>query len=87
MSFFKSMGRSVRPKGNSPRSGIPDEYAGTQDAANTGIVGQPVGKPLYLCNPFVRSTLIKGNYKTIVVLPKYVDRREWVAVNRMYIEF
>jgi len=39
------------------------------------------GRPLYLCNPFVNSALVKGNFKTIVVLPKYVDIMEWVAVN------
>ena len=38
-------------------------------------------KPLYLCNPFVKAALVKGNFKTIVVLPKYVDVMEWVAVN------
>lgn len=41
-------------------------------------------KPLYLCNPFVRSALIKGSFKTIVVLPKYVDHKEWIAVNCEY---
>jgi MOB kinase activator 1 len=43
-------------------------------------------KPLYLCNPFVRSALIKGSFKTIVVLPKYVDQKEWVSVNRECLE-
>lgn len=38
-------------------------------------------KPLYLCSPFVESALVKGNFKTIVMLPKYVDIMEWVAVN------
>jgi len=38
-------------------------------------------KPLYLCSPFVDAALVKGNFKTIVVLPKYVDVLEWVAVN------
>lgn len=39
------------------------------------------GKPLYLCQPFVQAGLLKGNFKNIVALPKYVDMREWVAVN------
>jgi MOB kinase activator 1 len=39
------------------------------------------GKPLYLCAPFVDAALVKGNYKTIVMLPKYVDVMEWVAKN------
>jgi hypothetical protein len=42
-------------------------------------------KPLYLCSPFVEAALVKGNFKTIVVLPKYVDIMEWVAVNGMSI--
>lgn len=41
----------------------------------------PPRKPLYLCSPFVEAALVKGNFKTIVMLPKYVDIMEWVAVN------
>jgi len=41
----------------------------------------PHQKPLYLCSPFVEAALVKGNFKTIVMLPKYVDVMEWVAVN------
>ncbi|KAG8931891.1 Maintenance of ploidy protein mob2 [Tulasnella sp. 419] len=40
-----------------------------------------VEKPLYLCQPFVRAALVTGKFKSIVVLPKYVDVNEWVAVN------
>ncbi|TRM64095.1 Mob1/phocein [Schizophyllum amplum] len=43
--------------------------------------GAPDGKPLYLCSPFVEAALVKGNFKTIVMLPKYVDIMEWVAMN------
>lgn len=39
------------------------------------------GRPLYLCQPFVRAALVTGKFKTIVVLPKYVDVNEWVAIN------
>jgi Mob1/phocein family len=42
---------------------------------------QGTQKPLYLCSPFVEAALVKGNFKTIVMLPKYVDIMEWVAVN------
>jgi len=42
---------------------------------------QGIQKPLYLCKPFVEAALVKGNFKTIVMLPKYVDIMEWVAVN------
>ncbi|KIY46671.1 hypothetical protein FISHEDRAFT_46879 [Fistulina hepatica ATCC 64428] len=41
----------------------------------------PPPKPLYLCSPFVEAALVKGNFKTIVMLPKYVDIMEWVAAN------
>lgn len=43
--------------------------------------GAAVQKPLYLCSPFSEAALVKGNFKTIVMLPKYVDVMEWVAVN------
>ena len=46
-----------------------------------------VAKPLYLCSPFVEAALVKGNFKTIVMLPKYVDIMEWVAVNSMFVFF
>lgn len=39
------------------------------------------GKPLYLCQPFIRAALVTGKYKSIIVLPKYVDINEWVAIN------
>lgn len=37
--------------------------------------------PLYLSKPFVSAALVKGNFKTIVMLPKWVDVNEWVAIN------
>ncbi|GAA6060009.1 hypothetical protein JCM10212_001167 [Sporobolomyces blumeae] len=43
--------------------------------------GQQAADRLYLCLPFVKAALVKGNFKTIVALPKYVDVNEWVAVN------
>ena len=49
---------------------VPD----AQESANT----QP---PLFLCEPFVKTALVKGSYKTIVQLPKYVEFREWIALN------
>jgi hypothetical protein len=41
----------------------------------------PNNKPLFLCNPFVSNMLVKGSFKTIVELPKYVDANEWLAFN------
>jgi len=53
------------------------------DSSNGSGPPSPVSpnKPLYLCSPFVEAALVKGNFKTIVMLPKYVDIMEWVAVN------
>ncbi|KAG8936700.1 Maintenance of ploidy protein mob2 [Tulasnella sp. 408] len=46
------------------------------------------GRPLYLCQPFIRAALVTGKFKNIVVLPKYVDVNEWVAINTpTYIDF
>jgi len=49
--------------------------------ASPSAPGPGIQKPLYLCSPFVEAALVKGNFKTIVMLPKYVDIMEWVAVN------
>jgi MOB kinase activator 1 len=75
------MGRGSRPKKSPTMPSMP--YGGDTPMGST-FSGTTLGagnKPLYLCNPFVRSALIKGSFKTIVVLPKYVDHKEWVAVN------
>ncbi|OBA23390.1 hypothetical protein METBIDRAFT_9661 [Metschnikowia bicuspidata var. bicuspidata NRRL YB-4993] len=37
--------------------------------------------PLFLCQPFVNTALVKGSFKTIVQLPKYVDYGEWLSLN------
>lgn len=37
-------------------------------------------KPLFMCQPFVRQSLVTGNFKTIVQLPNYVDTNEWLAL-------
>ncbi|WFD32458.1 Maintenance of ploidy protein mob2 [Malassezia sp. CBS 17886] len=72
------MGRSTRPKAK----GGPGALGGDQAAAASPLATISMqGKPLYLCQPFVRSTLIKGSFKTIVALPKYVHPYEWVAMN------
>lgn len=52
-----------------------------QQSVPSSPIGSAPTKPLYLCSPFVEAALVKGNFKTIVMLPKYVDIMEWVAVN------
>lgn len=52
------------------------------------ITSTPISEPrietqqiMFLSEPFVRTALVKGSFKTIVQLPKYVDLGEWVALN------
>lgn len=73
------MGRNGRQK----RRGMPGAENDPQGALaesmnDTHLAAQ---KPLYLCQPFVRSALIKGSFRTIVALPKYVHPYEWIAMN------
>ncbi|CAN3359253.1 CBK1 kinase activator protein Mob2p [Diutina catenulata] len=50
--------------------------------ANTTITSSGSEEPmLFLCEPFVKTALVKGSFKTIVQLPKYVDAGEWLALN------
>jgi MOB kinase activator 1 len=39
---------------------------------------------LYLYRPFVNAALVNGNFKTIVMLPKFVSVNEWVAINSQF---
>ncbi|CCX33956.1 Mob1/phocein [Pyronema domesticum] len=48
---------------------------------NSPGASRVAAKPLFLCKPFVTSQLVKGSFSTIVVLPKYVDHGEWLALN------
>lgn len=48
---------------------------------NSPTGARVAAKPLFLCKPFVTSQLVKGSFSTIVVLPKYVDQGEWLALN------
>ncbi|KAF7964832.1 hypothetical protein HWV62_40164 [Athelia sp. TMB] len=86
MSFFNSIGRSMSRQPRGPkRSPTPTSATFPPDMPPPPVPPSPTGsassKPLYLCSPFVESALVKGNFKTIVMLPKYVDIMEWVAVN------
>jgi len=56
----------------------PSTYAMNQ---TPNVTGGPDGKPLFLCQPFVRAALVTGKFKSIVILPSYVDVNEWVAIN------
>ncbi|KAK0504134.1 Mob1/phocein [Armillaria luteobubalina] len=80
MSFFGNKNRAPsRPKRSpTPNSGTLSRTNSRGSASNEEGA---ISKPLYLCSPFADSALVKGNFKTIVMLPKYVDITEWVAVN------
>ncbi|PFH49944.1 hypothetical protein AMATHDRAFT_146460 [Amanita thiersii Skay4041] len=86
MSFFNSIGRTMTRAQRAPkRSPTPTSTTlspteSLPSPALTSPITQP-HKPLFLCSPFVEAALVKGNFKTIVMLPKYVDIMEWVAVN------
>ncbi|GME99958.1 unnamed protein product [Ambrosiozyma monospora] len=42
---------------------------------------EPLKPPLFMCEPFIKTALVKGSYKAIVQLPKYVEESEWLALN------
>lgn len=88
------MGRSSRPKKSPthpnmptfdpssigiPSSGYPRSPTSPSTSSALGLGSN--GKPLYLCQPFVGASLVKGSLKTISSVPKYVDPKEWIAVN------
>jgi len=83
MSFFNSLGRSMTRAPRPPkRSTTPTSSTFPSTESLPGTPTTPsIPKPLYLCSPFVEAALVKGNFKHIVMLPKYADVMEWVAVN------
>ncbi|CAO3651326.1 unnamed protein product [Cunninghamella blakesleeana] len=50
-------------------------------SANSSTASLANSKPLFLCQPYVTHMIVKGNFKTIIELPKYVDVNEWLAYN------
>ncbi|SPO21530.1 related to MOB2 - required for maintenance in ploidy [Ustilago trichophora] len=89
------MGRSSRPKKSPTHPNMPTFDPSSIGNASSGYPRSPTspsssssalglgsnGKPLYLCQPFVGASLVKGSLKTISSVPKYVDPKEWIAVN------
>ncbi|KAJ7131684.1 Mob1/phocein [Mycena crocata] len=81
MAFF-NRNRNAPPR--SKRSPTPTGTLGRKDSMGSeppSPGGNSGPKPLYLSRPFADAALVKGNFKTIVMQPKYVDVNEWVAVN------
>jgi len=94
MSFLNSLGRMGRnpTRGGPPKRSPSQGPAQTPTSASfydpaapplptSTVPTGPKQLPLYMCQPFVKAALVKGNFKTIVMLPKYTDVNEWVAVN------
>lgn len=67
---------SPTKKSRTYRARLPQRGAST-DTLTNGT--EPL--PLFLCEPYVKTALVKGSFKTIVQLPKYVDYGEWLALN------
>ncbi|SCU79130.1 LAME_0A07360g1_1 [Lachancea meyersii CBS 8951] len=65
---------------NSSSNGQNQTYH-TNGSSPTTREGAKSQQALFLSEPFVRTALVKGSFKTIVQLPKYVDLGEWVALN------
>ncbi|RCK56669.1 CBK1 kinase activator protein MOB2 [Candida viswanathii] len=62
----------------SEQSMLPLKRSTVQTVSSNATSAEP---PLFLCEPYVKSALVKGSFKTIVQLPKYVDSFEWLALN------
>ena len=80
MSLFSNKGKPQSRK----VSPTPSGSLSRSNSANARSSDDQPDRPLYLCSPFADAALVKGNFKTIVMLPKYVDIMEWVAVNSEY---
>ncbi|CCK70572.1 Mob2p KNAG_0E03130 [Huiozyma naganishii CBS 8797] len=83
-----SVGNSSSPTRNgnvyssSHNSGSKISLRRTQSPRRHNGTPQPNSlQAMFLSEPFVRTALVKGSFKTIVQLPKYVDAGEWVALN------
>lgn len=82
--------RSAQVSSRSPGGQVPPPLtqmslqATLQTMPQTQVATKPVKEeavPLFLCDPFVKAALVKGLFRTIIQLPKYVDIGEWLALN------
>lgn len=69
------------PSSSGGGSPAPSQNSGFAPPPNQQAVSRQTMRPLMLCQPFCKASLLKGSFKTIVVLPKYVDEGEWIALN------
>ncbi|CAA20697.1 protein kinase activator Mob2 [Schizosaccharomyces pombe] len=75
--------RSKRHQNLSDASSSSGSFSKKSSTSQLVRTGSPSVEPtaLYLQQPFVRTHLVKGNFSTIVSLPRFVDLDEWVALN------
>ncbi|KAG8857328.1 Maintenance of ploidy protein mob2 [Tulasnella sp. 330] len=71
-------GNTLTGRGPSPRRSSPLPSLENSSDNSRERKGPP---PLYMSQPFVKAALVKGNFKLIVMQPKWVDINEWVAIN------
>lgn len=96
LTFLRGFGRSSRRNKAAAESSSPTAAAtasssgavGASASASTTSVDTTASRtsvgnqrPLFMCQPYVRTSLVKGSFQTIVTLPKYVDLGEWIALN------
>ncbi|KAI9296544.1 hypothetical protein K502DRAFT_334788 [Neoconidiobolus thromboides FSU 785] len=87
MSFFglRNFGKSRAKKNDSPSSSPTllqyPLFSQRSSQSNSNETNAASSKLLYLTPPFVTASLVKGNFKPIVALPKFIDLDEWLASN------
>ncbi|KAI8639857.1 Mob1/phocein [Parasitella parasitica] len=78
-SFGKKGNKTSKNKSaTSSASSLATNHSGTQAHLSQQ---QQQQKPLYLSSLQINNMLVRGNFKTIAELPKYVDINEWLAFN------
>lgn len=76
-----SLRKMQSPKRHSQSSSIVQQQSTSQQTQIPQQERPESQQIMFLSEPFVRTALVKGSYKTIVQLPKYVDVGEWIALN------
>ncbi|KAF1797057.1 Mob1/phocein [Mucor lusitanicus] len=81
-SFGKKGNKASKHKSaTSSASSLATNSSGTHGHSSQQYQQHQQQKPLYLSSPQVNNMLVRGNFKTITELPKYVDINEWLAFN------
>ena len=68
-----------QPPAGQGYSNAPLPRSGNGNNGQQPTKGQQQTERLYLCLPFVKAALVKGNFKTIVALPKCTSAAELLA--------